>query len=360
MNATHAPNAMTITHADPIAALIIGETPAVRRLRALVARLAPTALPVLVHGPTGAGKELVARALHLASGRTGRHVAFNVCAVAESMFEDALFGHVKGAFTGAAGDSPGFLAEANGGTVFLDEIGELPMAPQAKLLRALETHEFRPVGARHDRRSDFRVVAATNRPLTALAAEGQFRLDLLHRLSGFVLELPALAARLDDLPLLARHLLHALPGRAGAELSAGAVALLQQQAWPGNVRELRHVVERAAILSATNAVGREAVAEALELAAAHAPIAHDAPAGFAQRRLLEVLEHCGWDTVLAAEQLSVHRATVYRRMKRLGIDTTRADDVAAARDEARARMVGLPSGYSLAAVRHDAASLELT
>jgi DNA-binding NtrC family response regulator len=128
-----------------VAALIIGESAAIRRVRALIERVAPTGIPVLIQGPTGSGKELVAQALHLASGRSGPLVAFNVCAIAESMFEDTLFGHVRGAFTGATADARGYLAEADRGTVFLDEIGGLPLQAQAKLLRAIETRTFRPV-----------------------------------------------------------------------------------------------------------------------------------------------------------------------------------------------------------------------
>lgn len=327
---------MTLTSAaDPIATLIVGESPAIRRLRALIARLGPTTLPVLVQGPTGAGKELVARALHVASRRTGRLVAFNVCAVADTMFEDALFGHVKGAFTGAAGDSPGFLAEANGGTMFLDEIGELPLGPQAKLLRVLETHEFRPVGARYDRRSDFRVVAATNRQLPELSGSGRFRLDLLHRLSGFVLSLPPLVDRTEDIPLLVRRVLAEMTGGAGGEMSPSALALLQRQPWPGNVRELRHVVERAAILAGSRIVGRDAIQEALDVARMRSDDVVREPevrsphsgsrVGFARRRLLDLLERCDWDTARAAAELGVHRATIYRRMKRLSIETWRAD-----------------------------------
>jgi DNA-binding NtrC family response regulator len=299
-----------------IESVLIGETPAVRQLRVMVARVAPTDIPVLVEGPTGVGKELVARALHAGSGRSGRLVAFNVCAVAETMFEDALFGHVKGAFTGAASDAPGYLAEANGGTAFFDEIGELPLAPQAKLLRAVETREFRPVGARYDRRSDFRVVAATNRQLSELVAGGRFRSDLVHRLTGFVLRVPPLAERLDDVALLARHLLRNAPGRQCAELTPGAIALLREQPWPGNVRELRHVVERAAVFAPSSVVDRDAVFAALDCAR---PPVSCPPVSFARSRLFDVLERHGWDTERAAADLGVHRATVYRRMKRLGI-----------------------------------------
>src|SRR5919106_5556708 len=160
----HEPRGWHVTTRDAletaISKLLIGESLAMRTLRGDILAIAESHLPVLIQGETGTGKELVAEALHLASARSGRFVPFNVCAISESMFEDALFGHVRGAFTGAVSDSIGYLMEADRGTVFLDEIGSLPLSAQTKLLRAVETQQFRPVGARSDRRSDFRVVTA--------------------------------------------------------------------------------------------------------------------------------------------------------------------------------------------------------
>src|SRR5689334_2690200 len=193
--------------------LLIGASQPMQQLRALVIRASRSRLPVLIEGPTGAGKELVARALHMGSGRSGDLIAFNVCAIAESVFEDALFGHVKGAFTGAMRDVAGYLAEANGGSLFLDEINGLPLASQAKLLRASVTGLFRPVGAQRDRTSDFRLIAATNDDLASAVAAGSFRRDLLYRLSGLTISVPALSARLDDLPELVQHFLNMEPGR---------------------------------------------------------------------------------------------------------------------------------------------------
>ena len=178
-----------------------------RELRALIARVAPLRMPVLIEGATGTGKELAAALLHRDSGRSGGLVAFNVCALGESMFEDALFGHVKGAYTGALGESLGFLREANGGTAFFDEISGLPLPLQAKLLRAIETGVFRPIGASRDAMSEFRTVAATNEQLRELVAAGRFREDLMHRLSGITVRMPTLAERVDDIPELVRHFL---------------------------------------------------------------------------------------------------------------------------------------------------------
>jgi DNA-binding NtrC family response regulator len=286
-----------------------------RQLRALIARVAPTRLPVLIEGPTGSGKELVAAQLHYASGRTGSLVAFNVCAIGETMFEDALFGHVRGAYTGAIGESMGFLREANGGTAFFDEISGLPLPLQAKLLRAIETGVFRPIGAARDARSDFRPIAATNDDLTELVRHGRFRADLWHRMSGVVLRVPALVDRIDDVPLLARHFLGA-----AARVTDDAMAALMSRAWPGNVRELRQVLEAASVF-ANGAIDAVAIAAAVANRGTSAPNANSPARSLAERsELVAVLESAAWDTGRAASELGIHRATMYRRMKRHGIE----------------------------------------
>jgi DNA-binding NtrC family response regulator len=291
-----------------------------QRLRDLIARLGPTSIPVLIQGPTGSGKELVAKALHAASGRTGSLVSFNVCAISDSMFEDALFGHVRGAFTGAAQGSCGYLAEAHGGTVFLDEIGGVPPSAQAKLLRALETGSFRPVGAERDRVSDFRIVAATNEDVRSLVSAGAFRADLMHRLSGVVVEVPPLAARLDDVPMLAHHfaaeLSHA--GLSQRALSDEAVSALAGYEWPGNVRELKMTVARAAILATGTVIGSDDVRLALAGPRAEQGLRRPSLA-LADQQLVAALEQTKWDVDAAAASLGVHRATIYRRLARLGV-----------------------------------------
>jgi DNA-binding NtrC family response regulator len=300
-----------------VASLLVGDSAVMRRLRALIVRVAPTRLPVLIEGPTGAGKELVAQALHALSGRSGQLTAFNVCAIGDALFEDALFGHVRGAFTGAVGEARGYLAEADGGTLFLDEIGGLALGPQAKLLRALETGRFRPVGSAKDRSSDFRIVAATNVSTRSLAASGAFREDLMHRLSGVVLEVPALRDRLEDVPLLARHFAELLP--LGAEepvtFEPSALDALTSLDWSGNVRELRLTVERAAALAASPRLTRADVLAATGTNASGRQ--RSERAAFFERRLLEVLEQVAWDVDAAAAALGVHRATVYRRLGRI-------------------------------------------
>jgi two-component system NtrC family response regulator len=308
--------------------LLIGDSAAMRRVRALIRKIAPSSIPVLIEGPTGSGKELVARALHTASGRSGAFVAFNVCAVADSMFEDALFGHVRGAFTGAVNDRLGYLAEANCGTIFLDEIGGLPAGLQAKLLRAIEMKDFRAVGSRMDSRSDFRLISATNERLADVAAQGGFRHDLLFRLRGIVIELPPLASRLEDLAQLAqlfasRWESHRLHNDRPRSLTADAIALLETHSWPGNVRELKAVVECAAALSEDPVISRDDVLRAGMLGVDGRRLPDGHRRSFVERTLLEVLDETGWKIEAAAEILGVHRATIYRRLERLGCDPRR-------------------------------------
>lgn len=301
-----------------LATQLIGNSTVMGRLRALILKVAPTEASVLIQGPTGAGKELVAHALHRASGRTGTFVPFNVCAIPETMFDDALFGHVKGAFTGATADAPGFLTEAHQGTVFLDEINSLAPWAQVKLLRAIETKSFRPLGSRRERESDFRVVTATNADLGALVRDARFRADLAHRLDGFVLDVPPLRERPDDIPLLARHFLERWDGRARYALSDGAVAALEAYDWPGNVRELKKVIERAAVLAPEACITGEVVMGALGRASTVRSL-HPAREQHERRLLLEALDAANWKTDQAAFALGVSRATVYRRMGALGI-----------------------------------------
>ncbi len=305
-------------------ASLLGESAAMRRVRALIVTVAPTRLPVLVHGPTGTGKEIVAAAIHAESGRRGAFIAFNVCAIGDTMFEDALFGHVRGAYTGAVHDAQGFLREANNGTAFFDEISGLALPLQAKLLRAIELGVFRPIGARHDAASDFRVVAATNERIHDLVDEGRFRADLAHRLGGVVIDLPPLTERVEDIELLACHFARLARPNDRVTIGESGLRLLEQHDWPGNVRELRQVVESAAVFAGASAViDRHAIQSALSTrSSAVRERAHD-PHAEARRSLVDVLGQCDGNTDRAAQALGVHRATIYRRMKRLGIDWER-------------------------------------
>jgi DNA-binding NtrC family response regulator len=299
----------------PAMAALIGESPVMQKLRATIAAAARTRLSVLIEGPTGSGKELVAAAVHDSSGRKGRFVAFNVAAIGDSMFEDALFGHVRGAFTGACGDSVGLLREADGGTAFFDEISGLPIALQVKLLRAIETGQFRPLGARADCRSDFRVIAATNEPARDLVESRLFRSDLLHRICAVRIQVPDLESRIEDVPALVRHFLDAA-GFDRLAASSDALRALQERRWPGNVRELKHTVEWAAALA--NGVIDVTVLDAAMIDRGGHAMVNVEP--LRERLVLcDVLARHDWDMERTALELGIHRATLYRRMKRLRV-----------------------------------------
>jgi DNA-binding NtrC family response regulator len=230
---------------------MVGEGPGMRELARLVRLVAPRSTTVLIEGATGTGKELVAKAVHRLSPRSGKpFVVLNCAAIPEALLEAELFGHTRGAFTGAVQSRTGRIEAAHGGTLFLDEIGEMPLSLQPKMLRFLESGELQRVGDNETMRVDVRVVAATHQPLRQRAAERAFRLDLYHRLAVFPVAVPALCERMEDVLPLALYLL----GRLGEEmpvkrLSPGAASKLMDYDWPGNVRELAHVLERAAILA---------------------------------------------------------------------------------------------------------------
>ena len=231
---------------------LIAESPAMQPVLRLMERVGPSDASVLITGEHGTGKELVAQWLHAASARAPRAlVAVNVGGLSEGVFESELFGHVKGAFTGAAADRPGLFEQADGSTLLLDEIGELPLPLQSKLLRVLQEGEIRRVGDQRTRRLDVRLLAATAKDLAAEARAGRFREDLFDRLNVIAIHLPPLAERREDIAPLARHFVAQLAHRFGRPLSLSAEALtwLEQQPWPGNIRQLEHSLERAAVLS---------------------------------------------------------------------------------------------------------------
>ena len=231
---------------------IVGGSPAMKLVFDLIRRVGPSSAPVLVTGESGTGKELVAQAIHALSTRRGDGLVPVHCgAIPEELLESELFGHVKGAFTGAIGSRTGRFRLADGGTIFLDEIGEMSPRFQVKLLRVLEDGTFEQVGGSTTQRVDVRVVAATHRDLQAMADKGEFRSDLLYRLDVVTIRIPALRERREDIPLIADHFLSILARRGGPrfELSPEAAACLSAYDWPGNVRELRNVIERAVLLS---------------------------------------------------------------------------------------------------------------
>ena len=241
--------------------LLLGASPAIERVRALVRRVAPTATSVLITGPSGSGKERVARAIHAASGRSaGPFVAINCGAIPRDLLESELFGHEKGSFTGAYAQRQGRFEEAGGGTLFLDEIGDMPPDMQVKLLRVLEERRVERVGGRGSIAVDVRIVSATHRDLAVAIGNQQFREDLFYRLAVFPVHLPGLDARPEDLPILIRYFLKTITDNASTvRFSTSAIAALARYSWPGNVRELRNFVERAAILHSGEILGVDSV-----------------------------------------------------------------------------------------------------
>jgi DNA-binding NtrC family response regulator len=310
--------------------LLVGESPGIREARRLIQEIGPTNLNVLLEGPTGSGKELAAQALHAVSRRSGRLVSLNVCAIPDTMFEDAFFGHVRGAFSGALATHRGYLAEADRGTLFLDEIGALASHHQVKLLRAIETRAFRAVGAGAETTSEFRVVSAVNVDLSGLIASGMFRSDLAHRLAGVIVRLPSLRERLEDLPALVSHLLRRNARDRDYALTPGAMAALRAHPWAGNVRELRNVLERAVAFAHRASIEAPEVQRALAFGEAreiHCPRGQD----FEHRRLLEVIRGVDGNMSEAARELGMHRATLYRRLRRLGARPAAPEDSGPAR-----------------------------
>lgn len=279
-------------------------------------RVAAAGLPVLVGGASGTGKERVAHAVHVASRRSGAFVPVNCGALPATLVESELFGHKRGAFSGAVADAPGLVASASGGTLFLDEIGDLPLPAQAALLRVLESHEVRPVGAVTATRMDLRIVAATHHDLDELVEQGRFRDDLVARLAGFDLALPSLAERRIDLGVIVTELLPA-----GAQLGTAAARALFAYGWPRNIRELARALERAVALAGGGELGLGHFSE--EIATAKfAPILP--PAADARRdELAALLEKHGGNVSKVAADLGRVRQQVQRWLKRYGLDPAR-------------------------------------
>jgi DNA-binding NtrC family response regulator len=298
---------------------MIGRSPQMLEVYTRVRRIAPHFRTALVTGATGTGKELVAKSLHqLNPAALGPFVVCNCSAIVETLIESELFGHVKGAFTGATRDKAGVFEYAHRGTVFLDEIGEMPLAAQAKLLRVLQDHEVQRVGSPAVRPVDVRVVAATHRNLTAMVAQGAFREDLFYRLSMVEIKVPSLSERSEDIPLLERHFLEQFAARYGkpvATLTRRARAVLARHSWPGNVRELENVIGHACMMAQGSTIDLNDLPEHF----AHpdgATIARDeefVPLQEAERRYaLRVLERAKGNKAQAAEILQISRATLYR------------------------------------------------
>jgi len=319
---------------------VIGVSRSLVDVYRLVDRVAPTSCTVLVTGESGTGKELVARAVHETSPRAAKpFVAVNCGAIPEALLESELFGHVRGAFTGAHATKLGRLALAQGGTIFLDEVGELPLSLQVKLLRVLQAHEYSPVGDARTHKADVRIVAATNVDLERACAEGKFREDLLYRLNVLHIALPALRERRDDIPLLMEHFVRLACERMRRELlgvSPEALDVAMMYDWPGNVRELENSLERAVLLCAgSEIVPADLPSRILGRAVERRPsAAQDLPSAgtdlraaveaFENNLIRQALERTGWNKNQAARLLGLNRTTLVEMLKRkrLGTGTT--------------------------------------
>jgi Nif-specific regulatory protein len=315
---------------------IIGSGPGMTEVFRLMDRAAVAQIPVLIEGETGTGKELVARAVHRASGRTGgAFVAINCAAFPETLLESELFGHRRGAFTGAFQDKRGLFEAASGGTLFLDEIGEMPAAMQAKLLRVLQEGEILPLGDVRPRSIDVRVISATNRDLEHEVESGRFRQDLFYRVATFPIRLPPLRERREDIPVLAARILRAVAERQGKRIvgaSAAAVAALQRFDWPGNVRELENEIERAVALacdgdtleplhlSAKLAPNQPSAAASDAAPARYADVPlREARDAFEARHIGAALDHYAGNVTRAAQALGLSRSMLHKKMKEYGL-----------------------------------------
>ncbi|HTO92388.1 MAG TPA: sigma-54 dependent transcriptional regulator [Candidatus Sulfotelmatobacter sp.] len=304
---------------------ILGESPAIRALIESIRKIAPSQARVLIHGENGSGKELVAAAIHALSKRAGGPlVKINCAAIPKDLVESELFGYEKGAFTGAMQSKKGRFEQADGGSLFLDEIGELSAEAQAKLLRAIESGEIEHVGGTRPVRCDVRVISATNRDLSSAIESGEFRQDLYFRLNVLPIRVPALRERPGDVGLLARHFLERFcvaEGRRVKTLSPASLQLLENYSWPGNVRELRNLMERAAILVEPDVIEPEALVVWLE----STPGADEAVGlrGEIERREAEAvrkaLEAAGGNVTQAATALGIDRTNLHRKLRKYGI-----------------------------------------
>jgi DNA-binding NtrC family response regulator len=315
---------------------IIGVSPSMKQLFETARKVAPSDTTVLLEGESGTGKELFARAIHVHSRRAARpFVAVNCGSLVGTLLESELFGHVKGAFTGAHGNKVGLVTAASGGTLFLDEIGELALDLQPKLLRVLQEGEVKPVGGVETRKVDVRVVAATNRDLQEDVRQGRFREDLYYRLNVISLKITPLRERPEDIPLLVDRFLRACAAKARREIdgiSDAALRYLQQQPWPGNVRELQNAVERAVILSSERVIDVDDLTQGPRSAPAAAAPPRVAPAPYpfenmpledVERRHIEhVMQTAGGQRTRAAEILGINRTTLWKKLRQYEGDST--------------------------------------
>ena len=309
---------------------IVGHDHRMLKIYDMIGSVADTRATVLITGESGTGKSMVARAIHRASSRREEPFVEVACgALPENLLESELFGHVAGAFTGTVGDKLGKFKQADGGTIFLDEIGTASPGMQVKLLRVLQDFEFEQVGGAKTFKVDSRVILATNEDLSHAVAEGRFRQDLFYRINVINIALPSLRDRIADIPLLAEHFLQDVcqdSGKSVSGFSQDAMAALQRHRWPGNVRELQNVVERAVLLGKGDVVGVDDLPEDFTAGMPRpvAPVGNrtlkEALEGPERQIILEVLESNNWNRNETAESLGINRTTLYKKMKRLGLE----------------------------------------
>jgi len=318
---------------------LLGKSPKMQALFDLIRKVGPADVPVLITGESGTGKDLVARALHGQSPRArAKFLSINCAAVPESLLESELFGHERGAFSGAVRARTGYFREAHGGTLFLDEIGDMSPGQQAKLLHALESGEIIPVGSEHPVRVDVRLIAATNRDLEALTRSGEFREDLLFRIDTVRLELPPLRERRDDIPLLAAHFLERVALTSGVEapsLTTAAMRRLLDYAWPGNVRELAHAIEHAVLVASGGQIqpedlpgrvlGEQSVPEAVAVGSDGQSF-REARRKFERAYFSGIIKRAEGKISLAAQLAGIHRATFHKKLRQLGMDSSKLSD----------------------------------
>ncbi len=309
---------------------MIGKDPTMQKIFEMVQVVAKSDTTVLIEGPTGTGKDLLAKVIHSTSSRAGKPmVKINCAAIPENLIESEIFGYVKGAFTGAERDKPGRFQDADGGTIFLDEIGDLPMALQAKLLRVLEDREFYPLGSRHTRKVDVRILSATNKGLERLVSEGHFRKDLFYRLNVMRIELPSLRQRMADLPLLIRHVLRQLGAAKGMSppiISESAMEILLNFDYPGNVRELENILEHALIICKDAVIRPDHLPDYVQARRSFAETAFaelpDAPLlqnSKERAQILTMLNKFKGHRQKAALALGMDRTTLWRKMKKYNL-----------------------------------------
>lgn len=297
---------------------IVTQAPVMLELLETMRRIAPSGVPVHIYGESGVGKELVAHGIHSASHRADQSfIALNCAAITESMFESELFGHERGAFTGAQVQKPGLLEIASGGTLFIDEVGEMPLQIQIKLLRVLETGVFFRVGGVREIKVDFRLVSASNKDLVKESNKGAFRRDLYWRIGGITLQVPPLREHLEDIPILVQHFFHTNPSLRAKNLSPATFLLLARYGWPGNVREMFHMIHRACLLSRKNTLEPSDFPGLLPISAE--PALSLRLEDMERGHILRILSTTEGHQRKAAEILGISIKTLYRKLKKYGI-----------------------------------------